>query len=284
MPPTVQTQIAPTGGIIILNIIPSIGVDSTTANVTIQRYTNSAPTPVTIYDGLYSLIFIDDGELLPSYLDPQYTYYYIVTDSGGSTTTSGIVPLVELTVTPSWFDKILFRMFKAGIDALMPPNQFKKADVLQALPLTWGSEHLPMVVMNLDLQQQEYVQIGRDVYSSETNTQTITTVMLRRYSISILSQDAQERDYYKDVCIGIAYSIMPSFIGIGQDLSYDIQVSQTQVTQSEFNLGFYVAEVMLNMSGMFNLSVTTNYPIIQSISTIVSGTVSGQTNYVTITY
>lgn len=283
MPPTVQTIVAPTGGIITLNITPSTGV-AVTSNLTIQRYTNVAPTPVTIYDGIYSLVFIDDGELLPSYLDTQYTYYYIVTDSGGSTTTNGIQPLVELTVYQNWFDKLLFRLLKAGIDALMPPEGFKKADVLQALPLTWGSEKLPMVVMNLDLQQQEYVQIGRDIYSSYTNTQTIATIMLRRYSVAVLSQSAEERDYYKDVCTGILYSIMPTFIGIGQDISYDIQVSQTQATQMEFNIGFYVAEVMLNMQGMFNLTVTTNYPIINAITPIVSGTTSGQTTYVTMTY
>lgn len=285
--PTIQTQIVATGGSIMITVTPSTGASS--GNVTISRSVGALSNPQTIiYNGPYgggsdneSIVCIDDGEALPSYLDTSQTYFYHVTDSGGTATTSGIQPLAQLTVIPNWFDKLLFRLFKAGIDSLTVPNNFKKADVLQAMPLTWGSEKLPMVTMNLDLQQQRYVGIGRDVYSAETNTQVKSMIVARTYSITTLSQSAAERDYYKDACYGIAMSIMPTLASIGQNMEYSIQAAQSQASAREMMPGFYVADINFDITGMFNVTVTTAYGVINTITPIVSGgIVSGMTTTV----
>src|SRR5579863_1266236 len=184
--PTIETSVVPTGGTIVLDI--TLGVtnppqDQYNTNITIQRYTGSlTATPVTIYSGEYTPIFFDDGEMLPAYLDFATNYYYAITDPTGTTTTPAIVPSPSLLVYSNYLDKLMFRLFSAGMSALAVPAQYNAIRVLQALPLTMGSDAtvFPFVVMNLDLEQQEHLQIGEDIDASFTNLNIIPMIIMKR--------------------------------------------------------------------------------------------------------
>lgn len=277
MPPTITATVGATGGVVVLNILLSAGLDQNSANITIQRYTGSLSNPPTtiLNNSLYTPVFIDDGEALPAYLDFNTQYWYSITDSVGTATIGPISPGAQLVIFSSYLDKLLFRLFSAGVSALAVPQGFNKIRVLESLPLTMGSEAtlFPFVVMNLDLEQQEYTQIGEDVDASETNIDVIPLIVFRRYSVCILSHNAKERDFYKDACMGVLYTAMRSVLAdIGSDLTYSFQATNSQVSDDQKAPGFYECTIMVNLSGMFNLSVHTNYPLIEFIAPVITST------------
>lgn len=277
--PFIWPSVSAPGGTIALDIKLSEGLTASTTPIALYRQTGSlTSSAVLIYSGIVTPVFLDDGELLPNYLDFNTPYYYTVIDPGGSYTTAGITPNVELTVYSNYLDKLIYRLFGAGFTALA--NSARNAgfkpiyQVLQAMPLTMGSDGsiFPFVVMNLDLEQQEFLQIGESVESTFTNNNQIFPILaLRRYSINILSLNAQERDFYKDAAIGIYYSIIPTLRKIGSDLELSLQAAQSQASDDDKTPGFYISTLMLELTGQFNISITTDYPVISSITGIVSG-------------
>jgi hypothetical protein len=273
--PNISAQVFATGGAVLLDITPSKGVDLYNSPMALYRYTGSLSSSATLlFSGTpYQLKWIDNGDELPNYLDFGTTYFYQVVDSGGTFTTSGIVPATENIIITSYLDKILFRAFSAGINSLALPEGFKKIRVLEAMPLTQGSEQLPMIVMNLDLEQQTELGIGALVNSSLTNIYEIQVISLRRYSISILTKNAQERDFYKNACVGVFYIMMQSLSLVGLGFTINYQASNNQCVGSNEDPGFYECVFMLDMTGNFNLQVQTNYGIIESIVPVISATV-----------
>lgn len=271
--PKVCSSTVPTGGIVALQITPSSGVDQVSGTTVIQRYTGSLlSSAVTIYSGTTTAVFLDDGELLPDYLDFGTTYYYKVTDTGGTATTSGIVPKPAVIIFNSYIDKILFRAFSAGVNSLATiasGQGFGQIRVLEAMPLTASNESLPFIVMNLDLEQQEHIQIGEAVVNSGfTNNFAMPSLHYRRYSISILTKSSIERDFYKNACIGIYYSIIPTLSLIGSDVSIDFSVAQSQVSEAGQGMapGFFEATLMIDLTGIFNTIVVTDYGLIEHIN------------------
>jgi hypothetical protein len=276
--PTVISSVVPTGGTIVLDITlgdPTFDINNT--NITILRYTGSlSNAPVQVYTGPYLMIFFDDGVAQPSYLDFNTTFYYAVTDPTGTTTTPSITPTPQLVVFSDYLDKLMFRMFSAGMSALAVPADYNPIRVLNSLPLTMGSEatKFPFVVMNLDLEQQEHLQIGEDIDFSFTNLNIIPMIIMKRYSLNILSHNAMERDFYKDSAKGVILTMMQSLTQIGQDFSYNWQASNTQESAGIFPGGFYCSVVMLEMTGQFNVSMNTNYPVIDTIAPVITDVAS----------
>lgn len=278
--PIVTTSVATTGGAIILNITlgnPALDVNS--ALITIKRYANSlSATPITILNnGLYTPVYFDVGDGLETYLNFTTPYYYTVTDPTGTTTVGPITPAAQILVYSNYLDGMLFKLFSAGISAVAVPAQFNKINVLQALPLTMGSDGtiFPFIVMNLDLEQQEYLEIGENVESNiKSPLNTLPVVVTRIYSINVLSQNAQERDFYKDACLGVCFTLINSLLDIGQGFTYDIQASNTQATQSPQVPGFYCSTIMFEFTGQFNVTINDNLPRIEIIAPIISTTPS----------
>jgi len=270
--PSIQSTVSATGGVIILTIGLSTGLDPNNSNITIERYTDSLSNPpVTIYIGPYGPVYIDLGDSLPSYLDVSTPYFYTVTDTMGSATTTAIVPSSTLEVFSNYLDKVLFRLFSAGFTSLALPQGFNKIRVLQAMPLTMGSDGtiFPFVVMNLDLEQQEDIQIGQAINTMTSEVNTIPLIVYRRYSIHILSQAARERDFYKDAGISIIYNILPVLNSIGNAVSIDFQAAQSQASEGIKMPGFYEAVIMLDITGQFNVaSLNNDLPIIENISAV----------------
>jgi hypothetical protein len=285
MPPTATAAPSPTGGAIILNI--ELGVEIPIVNpprlnpvyyntpITIQRYTGSlSNTPVTIYSGVFTPVYIDVGDSLPKYLNFSTSYWYTITDPSGSYTVGPIIPAPELAVFSNYLDGVLFRLFSAGVSAIAVPSNFNPIRVEQAMPLTPGSDatKFPFVVMNLDLEQQDSLQIGEDVLFSQSNLNILPLNILRRYSINILSHSAQERDFYKDAVKGVIYTVMIALQQIGQNFVYDYQSSSTQVSEDLMMPGFYASTIMLEFTGLFNMTITTQLPLIEYIEPAITAT------------
>lgn len=276
--PTITTQVSNTGGAVIINLGLSSGLDPDTSNITLMRYTGSlSAIPVVLYSSTYVPVYVDVGDQLPNHLDFSTTYFYSITDSMGTVTTAGIVPAASILVTSSYIDGLMFRLFTAGIHALDVPAGVTKGyeiRVLQALPFSRG-EILPCIVMNLDLLQQEDVGIGRAVDPSFTNTWTIPSWSLRRYSFWVLTRTPQDRDFYKDACISVLMSIMTDVMNtLSQNYRYSFQAAQSQIVDPspEFSPGFYESNVLLEMTGTVNFAIKTNFGVIESISPTVSAT------------
>ena len=278
---TITFDVSPTGGCIVLEIMLDPTLDMNTTNIVIQRYTGSlSATPQTLFSGLYtdSPLVVDDGMQMSNHLDFGTTYFYTVTDPNGTVTTPGIVPASTLIVTPSYIDKLLFRLFTAGIKAVSTPagvTPGSEIRVLQAMSLAKG-DVMPFIVMNLDLEQQREVPIGRAVVSTFGKIWTIPSIVFKQYSVWILTRSAVERDFYKDACIGVLLSIMTNVMErIGSNISYSYQAAQSQVVspEPEFSPGFYEADVHLDIEGTFNISIEINQPLIESIVYGVSGIV-----------
>lgn len=280
--PTIDSSIVATGGAVLLNIATSAGVDPVSGTITLNRYTGSLTnTPVQLYQGPITPVYIDAGDGLPNYLNFATTYYYSVIDAGGTATTGAIVPSAEVTVYNNYLDELLFRLFSAGISALAVPPAFSRIRVLQAMPLTLSSELIPFIVMNLDLEQQEFIQIGQSIDTSFTNTFIQPVILRRRYSLSTLTFNARERDFYKDATIAVLYSMLPALSEIGSDININFQAAQSQVTSNAAMPGFYEAHIMLDFEGTFNIITTTNFGLISTINPIVSGsTVSGVIQFI----
>ena len=273
--PAITSFISPTGGIVVLNIVPSSGVDPKTGVVALLRYANSLlSTPAVLVSGAPGpLVFIDDGEGLPNYLDFNTNYYYTVIDAGGAATTDAIKPASQLQVFTSYLDRLIFRSYSAGMSALAIPQGLNAIRVLEQMPLSMGSTgtYFPFVVMNLDLEQQEAVQIGQDVQFSETNIDIVPMIVFRRYSLSILSHNAQERNFYKDASIAVLRGLMQTLASIGGNITSSFQAAQSQEPTGPMMPGFYEADVMFDMEGQFNVSIYTNYPLIETIAPVISG-------------
>lgn len=278
--PTVTYTVSPTGGAIVLNIqLGNSTLNVYTTPITISRYAGSlAATPDVIYNNqVYTPVYFDAGDGLQTYLNFTIGYYYKVTDPTGTTTIGPILPSPQVTVFSNYLDGLLFKLFSAGINGVTVPHGFRPIKVLQAMPLSMGSEatNFPFVVMNLDLQQQDSLEIGENVLSNtQSNLNVLPTTVMRRYSINVVSHNAQERDFYKDSCIDVCYATMLSLINIGQGFTYDVQASNSQSSDGSMLPGFYVSVIMLEFIGQFNISVTTNLPFIESINPVLSVTPS----------
>lgn len=286
--PSITATVSNTGGAIVLNLAVSSGLNPDTTNITINRYSGSLTNPsTTLYSGPSIPVYVDVGDQLPNHLDFNTTYFYSITDTNGTTTTLGILPMAKLVVTSSYLDGMLFRLFTAGIHALDVPAGITKGTeirVLQELPFSRG-EILPCIVMNLDLLQQQEVPIGRAIDTSFTNKFVIPTFALRRYSIWILTRTARDRDFYKDACVSVLLSIMTDVMNtLGQNYTYSFQSAQNQIVDPspEFAPGFYESNVVMEMLGSYNIEIQTNYGLITHISPTVSATyASGGTGIIT---
>jgi hypothetical protein len=274
--PTVSSFVSPTGGVIVLRITPSNGVDLQNTPASITRYANSLSSSGTVLvsGAPLPLVYVDDGEQLPKYLDFNTTYYYTYTDPGGSFTTPGIVPSSQLQIFGGYLDRLIFRLFSAGMSSLAVPKGMNAIRVLENMPLSMGSAgtYFPFVVMNLDLEQQEAMQIGQDVEFYPTNVNIQPLLVFRRYSMSILSHNAYERNFYKDAAIVVLNTMMIPLHAIGQNVEYSFEISQNQVSDGTDQPGFYEAVMMIDMTGQFNISFYTDYPIIESITPVISAT------------
>lgn len=258
----------PTGGAITL-VIAAAGA------MTLSRATSGVgglSAYTTLYSGAPIPFYVDCGDLLPGPLVPSSQYLYQLVDDNGTLTTNPLAPALSFSPQIEPLTALLIRMLQGAVNTLAVPNNVSKVTVLQDMPLT-GLPPLPAINVNLDVIQQDEIPIGQQVptyndLGDGTIVATITGYSRRMFKITILADNAIERDFYRDMLPGFleifaTYVLAPT----GLNNSHRYQIASGQVAKDSIGKGpgFYYADVMLEFSGNLNITVSTNYGFIEHI-------------------
>lgn len=264
--PGVLAQAAPIGGIVTIALN-----GAASGNFTLERAASGQPFAVIASgSGMCPTFFVDLGEGMPSPLLTNQLYQYRYTDPSGQTVTPFISPSATLDVETDPFTQIIIRLIQAGLNSLVIPAGMNLPQVTHAMPLG-GQIPLPLIVVNQDLIQQENPPIGQSQPMQILPNQfsyIISGMAKRVYRISVLSLNALERAFFRDQCIGIfAAAYQPIFTQLGLDVEHHWQAASGQVAKDVDGKmpGFYFAEILLEFTGVFNVSISSTYGFIAQI-------------------
>jgi hypothetical protein len=267
--PAITTEILPTGGIVALTLSSA---DQVGPWILTRSIVGSSLPAVTVYNGpplsppqapAFPMDWIDagDGDVLP--LSPTKSYTWTFTTQAGTVTTAAVTPACMITVLPDDIADLILKMLQAGIESLRIPAGFaNKPKIMHAMPLT-GQPSLPIISFNEDMLQQSFVGIGDSVNpDTVANSYSVSAVVSRRYSITIMATTVQERKFYRDSIISIFRTMCgPALNRLGTNITHKFQAADSQVTSRDQSPGFYYSTIMLDLDGMFNVEVTTDYGI-----------------------
>ena len=273
--PSITYSVVPSGGIISLTLASKLAT-----GWSLTRYVDTggvlsnpitvpivAPTPPIVAGSFTQVVVLDVGDGTNAPLDPALSYAYTFTTSAGSVTTAAIPVAVTLEIVQDELTLILIRVLQSGLKSLAVPNLFKnKPSVFHAMPLT-GQPTLPFVAVNQTNFSQSMVPIGQqNITNYQSNTATMPSMAKRRYNIAVITTTVEEREFYRDAIVSIFLTILgPLFNSIGQNVSHDFLVENSQVTADAMAPGFYYSEIMITVEGTFNTILTTAYGTIASI-------------------
>ena len=222
-----------------------------------------------IYSGTPIPLFIDVGDGLPAPLASGSYYVYQLQDGNGTYQTPAVQPALQLNIEQEPLLALLIRLLQAGFNNLVPPAGVSACQVLQAMPIA-GLPAMPFVVVNLDLFQQAEIPIGQNVPQFDpSGSWTISGFAKRIFRVSVLASNTADRDYYRDATVAILESIIQSvFLPIGLDVRHRYQAASGQVTENKtmMNPGFYYCDVMLEVEGTYNISITSTFGVINTIT------------------
>lgn len=269
--PSITYSIVPTGGAINLFPVASSGATSMVLTRYVSGSTGLGPGTVLV-SGAVVPYFLDVGDQTGTALVGANEYVYELSDSGGVVYTPGIYPSSEITIVPDQLTEILLRLFEAGVNNLVPPPGIKTPSFRHAMPID-QLPALPLIVLNQSLLQQEQIPVGQNVENAdESGDWTLTGFAKRIYLISVLTRDPIELEYFRDAVIGIFNAILGSVMSqIGINVSHRYQAASGQDSEDSTRApGFYYSDMMIELTGTYNVGITTNYGIIQTISGTVS--------------
>lgn len=280
---SITPQIVPTGGAILFDFT-ALGTVSPGSPMTFSRATSVSGVVsafVPLYTGDALALFIDAGDGLPQPLTATTAYVYRLQDPTGTVLTAALVPGGEILVEPDVLTSLIIRLLQAGVTNLIIPDGVTRAVVSNAMPLT-GFPPLPFVVVNLDLIQQENVPIGQNVVNPDgDNVWTQASYAKRIWRVSILARSADERNFYVEALTAIFQSMLGSiFAALGSNMSHRYQVASGQ-TADEYqgkSPGFFFADLMMEVLGVFNTSIQTSFGRIEAITTA-TGLPDGQIDH-----
>jgi hypothetical protein len=264
--PQLNASVVPCGGIVVLNYYndpesPPVGPWALT-----RVASGSTDPAVTLYAGAPVVLTIDSGYPTNIPLNPATTYVYTLTDPSGSVSVS-VQPASTVTIQTDDLTTLLIRMLQAGIAGItLPDPAWIRPKILHAMPLT-GRPALPIITLADQLLQQQFVPLGENVNTDYTlNQYYINDIIMRHYRITILTTTVLERQFYRDTVIGLFKSVMgPLLEQIGQNVTHRYQAASSQVVGEVNNPGFYFCDINLELTGVFNILVTTNYGVIAII-------------------
>ncbi len=276
MTATIFPKAVPTGGVITLNFQGDDGNTTVEGNCVLSRAVSGvsgvgAFTP--IYSGGPLMFYVDAGDMLPTPLLNGTPYVYKLVDDNGTVQTAAITPGNTVAVIPDGMTSLVIRMIQAMLNGMPALPGISVPTVQHAMPLG-NFPPLPFIVVNQDLIQQEHVPIGQQVENpDENNTWTIGGSATRIWRVSIFSRNAVERDYFRDAIIGwfkiaLAYVFAP----LGRDFSHRFQAVSETVTSDFEGLtpGFQSADIMLEVTGVYDAALVTGYGSIQGITSTVT--------------
>ncbi len=261
---SILPTIIATGGAVSLAI-------RSTGNTTLSRAV-SGVSGVGPYTPLWNAgpleLYIDPGDGLPGPLSPASLYVYKLTDDNGTIVTAPVQPSVELNPQIEPLTQMMLKLLQAAVTSLTLPNGVKKATVLQAMP-NGQNLPLPFFVLNLDLMQQAEIPIGQSAWKIRNDGSAVVTAQIHRmYKLSILSDNAVERDIYRDLIPPVFEVILSQVLApAGLDVSHHFQIASGQVAEDRMGKspGFYFADALIEFNGTLNMSIQTNLGLIAEI-------------------
>lgn len=278
---SIVPTVIPTGGAVSLTIT-SVG-----SGMTLSRSDGgsgvSAPW-MQIYTGVPTPIFIDVGDGLMTPLSSGTSYYYKIDDDEGPLISAPVTPILQLNIQQEPMTPMIMKLLQAGIDNLVVPSPINKATrVLHAMPLG-GLPTLPIITINMDMVQQVAVPIGQSVEKvSPDGVWTISGLINRVYHMTVLADNPEDREFYKDAVVAIMQSIIASvMVPIGDDVSHKFQAAAGQVANDPSGMGpgFYYADILWTFEGNYNISID---PVYGSVNVInVTAQYGGASDTVTI--
>ncbi len=261
-------MVVPTGGAVLLSF-PGYYFPNDIPGMTISRGLSASGAWTLIYDGPLEGAFVDVGDGLPAPLSPTTAYWWQATDQTGSTVVGPLTPAGSLLNNPDQLTQILIRSLQGAIDTWVFPPGMQKVQVMTQMPMN-GWTAMPFIVVNLDLIQQTETEIGEDVVNpTNDNNWTLFANAKRCWRITIMSTNAGERDFYRDRLL-IIFRVLKAtaFNQMGLDVSHTFSAhSYTDVKEWEGAIpGFYAADLMLEIDGVFPAAVMTHYPVILEVA------------------
>jgi hypothetical protein len=187
------------------------------------------------------------------------------------------MPVSEIAIDRIDWIQILIAMLQGAINVVQLGPGMKLARVIQAMPLS-GLLPMPFVVVNNDLVEQKEIPIGVDSIvlgegldlPANSTIWTQTGFDTKIFKIIILSTNAAERSFYKDLIIAtFRANLHYIFQPIGNDIVHSYKAIERQTAQSSDGMspGFYAADVILEVTGTRNVTVFTSFGIIEDIDT-----------------
>ena len=259
----------PTGGAVLLQFPGYFPPPLAATTLTIRRAVVDSGDWVTIYQGPPIGVFLDVGDSLPAPLDGATAYVWQVSDGTGSVAVGPITPASSFVNEPDQLTQVLIRALQGAINTLVLPPGVQPAQVTLKMPMN-GWQAMPFIVVNLDLIQQTDTQIGEDFPSpNPANVWTLFANAKRVWRVTVISQAAEERDFYRDSLLA-AFRILraTAFSPLGFDVSHTFSASSYSSSAEWEGLtpGFYGADLMLEVNGIFPAAVLTNYPVILEVA------------------
>lgn len=274
--PVVKLFSVPTGGAARFEmpgyLVPPSGVTSMTLSRAVSGSTGIGPW-TRLYGGPPLPVYVDAGDSLPNPLAANLNYVWRVTDSTGTTQVGPLAPASSVASGPDYLTNLFIRLLQGGVNNLtfpptIPPPVGGPPRITLEMPQQ-GWQAMPFIVVNLDLIQQTEVGIGEDVVNpTPGNDWTLWSNAKRVWRVSVFSADAQERDFFRDSILTIFRVLKATvFSQIGLNVSHSFQAaSGTDAKEWEGHTpGFYYADIMLEMDGVFNATVLTAYGIVERI-------------------
>ncbi len=164
--------------------------------------------------------------------------------------------------------QLFIRLLQGALNCLIYPPGIQQTQVLNQMPMN-GWTAMPFIIVNLDLIEQTETEIGEDVENPNNQNVWSLWVNARRiWRITVISSNAEERDFYRDSLLAIFRVLKATaFQPLGLDVSHSFQaVSYTDAREWQGHIpGFYGADLMLEINGTFPTAVLTDYPLIAEV-------------------
>ena len=271
---SIEASAIPTGGAALVQYVVS-GAFTLSRAVSGMPYTQLASGFVQFTTNENPLIFIDIGDGLPGPLDPTAFYLYQLSDANGVLTSEPVQPASTVVLDIEPLTGILIRLFQGALNAsVLPPGIVTPGKITLAMPVN-SFLPLPIITLNLDLLQQEGVPIGQSFpHVNQLDGSFVIFGQAKRiYTISILAADGLTRDFFREALVRwwlaiITFALQP----IGQSTSHRYQVASGQVAKDADGKapGFYYADLMIELNGSFNVSISQNFGLIEKIDVTVN--------------
>jgi len=250
------------------------------ATMTISR-TPSGQASALVYSGPPLGYYVDIGDGLPTPLLSGTSYSWNFTDPSGSVNVGPITPVNMMLIELEQLTAILMRSLQAAIDNATLPAGIERATVMHDMPLN-GFPAMPFISITLQVEEQEDIGIGQSVpYNIVTGTEnqmwTTATIARKMWRVSIYSREVNTREFYRQAVLSTFEVMMPTiYTSLGQNVSHRFMVhtGQTVDDQKWQMPGFYYSDILLEITGTFNVNVQFNYPPVTGASVVVTGFIS----------